>query len=55
MQREDVQYKFGIRLLSDYTTYAKGKEDIVEASVYNLLQTYDDTIRYHDFAITEGM
>ena len=38
----------------DYDMYAAGKEDIIEAAVFNFLQNIDNTARYHDFAITRG-
>lgn len=54
MQAEEASYKFNLRLLEDYNKYAAGVEDLVEASLYNYLQSSDDTIRYHDFSVTKG-
>ena len=53
-QAGDVSYNVTIRAPLDYDMYAAGKEDLVEASVYNYLQSIDNTARYHDFMISRG-
>ncbi|XP_067950541.1 fibrocystin-L-like [Watersipora subatra] len=54
MQDEDVSYSFTLRSPLDYVMYADGMEDLIEASVFNYLQSTDPTARYHDFSVYSG-
>ena len=51
MQTED--YSYNIELLIE-TSYDSSTADLVEASTYNQLLSIDDSVRYHDFTISQG-
>lgn len=54
-QAEDISYQVTIKLLEDFATVAQGKEELIELLVYNYLLNIDETAKYSDFVISEGM
>jgi len=53
-QDEDVSYNVTLKLDESYDSVADGKEELIEALVYNYLLDIDETARYSDFSITRG-
>lgn len=53
-QDGDVSYNVSLKLDLNYDTVADGKEDLIEALVYNYLLDIDETARYDNFEVSRG-
>lgn len=53
-QDGDVSYNVSLKLDLNYDSVADGKEDLIEALVYNYLLDIDETARYDNFEVSRG-